>query len=143
MSFWDKIRFFDSSEFDSPDEKGSGLKYMKESIVTFADQLRYRVRRPLKVNSGHRTNRHNKKVGGSKNSSHKKGYAIDTRCMTSSERFELIHEGMNLGVKRIGIYPTFIHFDTDPDKPQGVLWLKPSGIVARVKALFKREEVDR
>lgn len=70
-------------------------------------------------------------------SSHIKGLATDIRCdgyqksdgvyvSTSQDRWEVLRELFQYEapeIRRLGIYPGWIHIDLDPDKPQGVVWL--------------------
>ena len=62
-------------------------------------------------------------VGGTKTSSHLKGYAIDVSCDNSADRFRLIEVLMLVGFNRLGIAKTFIHVDNDPDKSKNVIWV--------------------
>lgn len=77
---------------------------------------------PFVINSAFRTPEHNKKVGGSKNSSHLKGLAVDIRAKDSTTRFNIISSLLAVGFNRIGIADTFIHVDDDKDKDQNVAW---------------------
>ena len=54
---------FKLSEFDSPDEEGSG-KYMDESFLMMLDHARGIAGIPFKINSAFRTKSHNAYVGG-------------------------------------------------------------------------------
>lgn len=110
-----KLKYFKISDFDSPDLKGSGSK-MKESTLSMLDEAREICGIPFIVNSGFRTKQHNANIGGSKNSSHMKGYAVDIRIRNSNERFFMIKAALKAGFHRIGIYDTFIHLDNDPNK---------------------------
>jgi len=78
----------------------------------------------ISINSAFRCEKHNKdkKVGGSKNSSHLKGLAVDIRCTNSTERFFLFVALLNAGFKRIGSGEKFIHCDLDETKAQNVNW---------------------
>ena len=87
------------------------------------NHIRYNVGQPLIVTSGCRCEEHNKKVGGTKESSHTKGLAVDIACSDSILRFKIIKQAINFGITRIGIGDTFIHLDVDPDKSQNVIWL--------------------
>ena len=83
---------------------------------------------PLYVTSGVRSPKKNALVGGSQNSSHLKGLAVDISTnnigekMAPRHRFLIVRSLIDSGVTRIGIADTFIHFDVDPDKIQHVIW---------------------
>jgi uncharacterized protein YcbK (DUF882 family) len=119
---WAHIRHFNPSEFDSPDEPGSGSR-MDIAFVLVLDELRARLGTPLAINSGYRTAAKNAAVGGKPSSAHTKGKGADIHCSTSRRRWRILHEAVGLGFKRIGIGKTFIHLDTDGDLPQRVCWL--------------------
>jgi len=113
------MRFFNYTEFDSPDELGSG-KQMSEKILDMLDK-------PIKITSGFRTKAYNKdlKARGykaSSKSSHLKGLAVDIQCNNSKDRFEIVDILLDVGFNRIGIANTFIHADIDEDKPSHVIW---------------------
>lgn len=58
---------FELSEFDSPDEIGSG-KYMDENFLSRLDDARGIAGIPFTINSGFRTKSRNAYVGGKNNS---------------------------------------------------------------------------
>ena len=76
----------------------------------------------LHINSGFRCKKHNAEVGGSKTSSHLKGLAADVRIEDSRHRFNIMTALLDVGIKRIGVYPNMIHADLDHSKTQRVLW---------------------
>ncbi len=120
------MRYFNYTEFDSPDELGSG-KQMSEKILDMLDLAREKFDKPIKITSGFRTEAYNKdlKARGykaSSKSSHLKGLAVDIHCNNSKDRFELVDILLDVGFNRIGIANTFIHADIDEDKPSHVIW---------------------
>lgn len=119
MSF----KYFKYSEFDSPDEPGSGEKYMCETLIQMLDEVRKEYGKPMRINSGYRSKSQNLMVGGKKDSSHLRGYAADISVKNSVDRFHLIWLFMKYNFRRVGVAKTFIHVDVDPDKPQEVMWL--------------------
>ena len=116
------MKYFDISEFDSPDEVGSGSR-MHPSTLQMLDNAREIAGIPFKINSGFRTKSHNAYIGGSKLSSHLYGYAVDIHCTDSRRRSIILDALSKAGFTRFGIADTFIHTDNDPDKDQDVLWL--------------------
>lgn len=113
---------FELSEFNSPDEIGSG-KYMDENFLSRLDDARGIAGIPFTINSGFRTKSRNAYVGGKNNSSHQYGYAADIHCTDSRSRFIIIDALIKAGFSRIGVGKTFIHVDNDPDKDGSVAWL--------------------
>lgn len=77
---------------------------------------------PFHINSALRTPEDNKRVGGSPNSSHLKGLAVDISTKDSITRFKVLNALIKVGFTRIGIADTFIHVDLDKDKSQQVIW---------------------
>jgi len=77
---------------------------------------------PFVINSAFRTHLENRRVGGSKDSSHLKGLAVDISCTDSIKRHKIINSLIHVGFNRIGIATTFIHVDDDKDKVQNVIW---------------------
>lgn len=121
------MKYFTTSEFDSPDKPGSG-SLMSETILDMLNDVRGKFGKPIVINSGYRTEEHNAKVGGkpktetSKGSSHMYGLAVDISCKNSTDRFHLIYLLQETGFQRIGVAGSFIHVDIDFDKSQEVMW---------------------
>ena len=116
------MKHFKISEFDSPDEVGSGER-MDADVLQMIDQARTIFGKPIRVNSGVRSVAQNDRIGRSKSSSHLKGYAIDVSCDNSADRFRLIEILLLVGFNRLGIAKTFIHVDNDPNKSKNVIWV--------------------
>jgi uncharacterized protein YcbK (DUF882 family) len=115
------MKYFITKEFDSPDELGTGSK-MDANLLKRLTDARYLAKTPFVVTSGFRTVKHNEKVGGSKTSSHLKGFAVDISCHNSSQREKIISALIIAGFQRVGIAKTFIHADTDKSKSPAI-WL--------------------
>ena len=116
------MKYFKLEEFDSSDEPGSGAK-MHEEILHMLDAVRKEYGKPIKINSGYRTEARNKKIGGVPNSSHLKGLAVDISCKNSKDRFALVKLFLKVGFTRIGIASSFIHVDVDKTKSQDLIWV--------------------
>jgi uncharacterized protein YcbK (DUF882 family) len=124
----EKVKYFNYSEFDSPDVQGSG-QLMDKTLLEMLDEVRDKFDKPIRINSGFRTPAHNEAVGGKMpdadgngGSSHLKGLAVDIACKKSTDRFDLINCLLDVGFSRIGVGNTFIHTDIDQDKTQGIIW---------------------
>ncbi len=126
------MEHFNYSEFDSPDQQGSG-QLMNELLLSMLDEARDRAGIPFKVNSGVRTKAHNKAVGGKSASSHlipdeiaegdMRPCAVDIHCNDSRSRWTIIKALIDSGFNRIGVAKTFIHADIDKNKSDNVIWL--------------------
>ena len=117
----EKVRYFNYSEFDSPDVQGSG-QMMDKRLLKKLDKVREIVGEPIIITSGFRTPAHNESVNGVESSSHLKGLAVDIAIRHSRMRFKLISALFEVGINRIGIADNFIHIDIDPDKDENVIW---------------------
>ena len=104
-------------------------KYFKEieykmdvDFLAKLDKAREHAGIPFVINSAYRSPEHNAKVGGTPNSSHLKGLAVDIRCNNSVNRFKVLNALIANGFNRIGIADTFIHVDLDLSKSANVIW---------------------
>jgi len=114
--FWDEIEFFDREEFRCQ----CGGKYCDgfpaephEATVRFADAIRRRLGKPVRVNSGLRCPIWNRIQGGVSNSNHMSGGAVDLgrpSGVTSAQMKEAAEEVMG-STGGIGIYDWGIHID--------------------------------
>tara|TARA_R100001460_G_C3544052_1_gene174728 strand:- start:254 stop:688 length:435 start_codon:yes stop_codon:yes gene_type:complete len=116
------LKYFKLSEFDSPDEAGSGSK-MDKKFLEKLDYARNNAGISFKINSGYRTKEWNLHIGGRVGSSHQYGLAADIQCNGSRDRAIIVKALMEVGINRIGIGKTFIHCDVDKQKDQDVIWL--------------------
>ena len=117
------FNFFKITEFDSPDEEGSGFN-MNKNFVELLDQARGIANCPFRVSSGYRTKNHNLKVGGRIGSSHCKGLAVDLTYKNNNELYLILNALMKVGMTRFGISfkSKFIHTDMDISKVQNTIW---------------------
>ncbi len=116
-------KYFDPTEFDSPDQAGSGAEMMQPIFIDKLTFAREMAGIPFKINSGYRTIEHNSAVGGSTTSSHLRGYAADIACTRNEDRALILESLWAAGFSRIGIGRTFIHVDCDPDKYIHRVWI--------------------
>jgi len=115
------MRYFTHSEFDSPDLPGSGND-MCSDFLAMLDNARDIAGIPFKINSGMRTIAHNRSIGSKNTSSHIKGCAADIHCNNSVDRSKIVAALIQAGFRRVGIGKTFVHCDSDNEKPNA-LWL--------------------
>lgn len=101
---------------------GCGKADLSNLMLEKLDAIRELLGRPIILNSAYRCVEHNKSVGGTSDSSHTRGYAVDIRAVSSREKYELVKAAMSMGVNRIGVYSNFIHIDIDPLKDKEVIW---------------------
>lgn len=110
---------FTYQEFDSKD--GSPMpEYVKTNITELARNLqvlRDFHNKPVIINSGYRSPKHNEAVGGVPNSQHLTGRAADIRIpgLTPTEIAQSINLLINQGKMKEGailVYNTFVHYDT-------------------------------
>jgi zinc D-Ala-D-Ala carboxypeptidase len=121
------LRYFDFSEFDSPDEKGSGEKHMDRGFLRKLDNARHIAGIPFRITSGFRTKAYNIDLTNrgyktSKTSPHMKGLAADISTPDSKTRYKVIEALRLQNFTRIGIGKNFVHCDTDTSKSQEVIW---------------------
>ena len=116
------MRYFQIEEFDSRDVKGSGSN-MDTTFLSMIDEARAIANIPFKITSGYRTEKHNNKIGGVKDSSHLKGLAADVYCADDKSRDIMLYALRKVGFNRIGIAKTFIHCDCDTSKNKKRTWV--------------------
>ena len=80
---------------------------VKALVSEVLDPVRERLGMPIVVNSGYRCEKHNKDVGGVRNSQHLRGEAADIHCQDNERLKQLIIE--NGKFDQLITYPTFLH----------------------------------
>jgi zinc D-Ala-D-Ala carboxypeptidase len=123
------MRYFTFSEFDSPDQPGSG-EMMDPDFLAILDEARDCAGIPFVISrgGGFRTVAYNRQLikegyPASRKSSHLLGLAADIYVTDSQARFVILDALQECGITRLGISPTFIHCDIDPNKPQHRIWV--------------------
>lgn len=113
-------RYFSKKELECP---CCGKCEMDDNFLMLLDRAREFAGIPFIITSGFRCERHNKEVGGVRNSAHTKGLAVDIIADNPRRRFIILKALLDVGFNRIGIASKFIHVDDDKEKPHGVIWL--------------------
>ena len=80
---------------------------VKALVSEVLDPVREQLGKPIVVNSGYRCEKHNKDVGGVRNSQHLRGEAADIHCEDNEKLKQLIIE--NGKFDQLITYPTFLH----------------------------------
>ncbi|MEN7547826.1 D-Ala-D-Ala carboxypeptidase family metallohydrolase [Rapidithrix thailandica] len=120
------MKYFQYSEFDSPDAPGSG-RNMDPGFLSRLDKAREYSGIPFKINSGYRTRRYNAGLKNSvPDSAHVKGLAVDIGFKTLGQAHKILQGAIKAGFRRIGIGAGFIHLDSDRAKPWPAVWGYPT-----------------
>jgi uncharacterized protein YcbK (DUF882 family) len=101
---------------------GCGRNKTHFSFLNKLNDARNRTVIQFVINSGYRCPIHNTAVGGSKNSPHMGGWAVDIATPNSRVRYYIFEALKAEGFTRFGIAKSFIHVDADPNKDEEVLW---------------------
>ena len=118
-----ELKYFRAFEFECRCGNCTyGFPQMDETLLKQLDTARHHAATPFVITSPVRCPDHNRKVGGVDDSSHTKGHAVDIAVRNSHARFRILKALIHAGFERIGIYPSFIHVDNDPDLPPEVCW---------------------
>lgn len=114
------MRYFKIDEFNC---SCCSKNEMNETFLERLDKAREYAVTSFVVSSGYRCQSHNEAVGGSPNSSHMKGLAVDIVVRNSGQRYKILMGLIGAGFNRIGLGENFIHVDYDETKPSCVIWV--------------------
>ena len=117
---------FHRSEFDCKDGTVVPLKY-KNNLIKLATNLqviRDVIGVPITISSGYRTESHNTKVSGAKNSQHLTASAADLHQSKLNPMvlyclIELLVEKKEIDEGGVFLYDTFVHYDIRGVKARG------------------------
>lgn len=113
----DLTKNFDKSEFKC---HCCDLNLVKYKLVTVLQAIRDHFGEPIIVLSGTRCPKHNKEVGGAKNSQHMLGNAADIHMKRVSPKdIATFAKTLMPGWGGIKAYPTFTHIDIRAGKWRG------------------------
>lgn len=109
---------FSKHEFDSKDGAEMPVGVLNNVLETAQNlqKLRDYYGVSIKINSGYRSESHNKAVGGSKGSQHRRGLAVDivVEGVNPEDVADKIEELIEKGLLKeggVGRYHTFTHYD--------------------------------
>lgn len=105
---------FYSKEFDCKCGK-CNKTIIDAELVNYLQLIRNYFNKPVIINSGYRCAAHNKAVGGATLSKHRFGMAADIVIKGVQPKAIAAH-AETLGIKGIGLYPSFVHVDTRRSK---------------------------
>ena len=105
------MKYFRTKEFECkcgqcsmPSEVQANIEALVNNVL---DPLREAYGKPIYVNSGHRCEAYNRKVGGVSRSQHIVGEAADIHCDDNAKLAKLIVQQGRFD--QLIIYPTFLH----------------------------------
>jgi len=102
---------------------GCGMNITRQLLIKL-NEAREVAALPFVITSGARCANHNRNVGGTPNSSHLRGLAVDIACPSSQARFAILKGLYAAGFRRIGYNQAknFFHCDIDESLPQDVFF---------------------
>ena len=109
------IEYFKVREFACKD--GSDFILLSPELLDVLYRIRLHFNAPVMITSGFRTESHNKKVGGTRDSKHVKGIAADIVVKGVSPSKVAAYADLLMPDKGgIGEYRTFVHVDVRHEK---------------------------
>ena len=109
------IKYFKVREFACKD--GSDFILLSPELLDVLYRIRLHFNAPVMITSGYRTESHNKKVGGVRDSKHVKGIAADIVVKGVSPSKVAAYADLLMPDKGgIGEYRTFVHVDVRQEK---------------------------
>lgn len=106
---------FSSTEFDCHGSGCCSTTEIDPKLVEYLQKIRDHFKAPVSINSAYRCEKHNARIGGASKSKHKYGQAADI-VVKGVAPAEVAKYAESIGIKGIGLYPTFVHIDTRTTK---------------------------
>jgi hypothetical protein len=130
MKLYQLDSYFTTTEFRCPCQCGFGSeeKHIDENLIEMLNMMRLLYGKPMVVTSGARCKDYNASVGGLPNSAHLphpltgQCRAVDIVVTNGADRYDLLSLAHRLGLTRIGLGKTFLHFDVAWDLPDPVIF---------------------
>lgn len=115
------MKYFSDSETSC--RCGCGMNITRQLLIKL-NEAREAAGVPFVITSGARCLAHNRNVGGTPNSSHTRGLAVDIACSSSQARYAILKGLFSAGFTRIGYNQAknFFHCDIDDSLPQNVFF---------------------
>ena len=108
-------KYFKREEFSC--SCGCGFQAVDVELLEILTDIREFFDKPVTINSACRCEKHNKSIGGSKNSQHTKGMACDIVVQdVNPANVQQYVLGKYEDSKGIGLYGAFTHIDVRPNK---------------------------
>jgi uncharacterized protein YcbK (DUF882 family) len=101
---------------------GCGFAQVSSVLIRKLNVARGYARVPFEILSACRCSSHNEFVGGTVNSAHLTGQAVDIKATDSRVRYAIIRGLFDAGFTRVGIAKNFVHADVSLTLPQNVIW---------------------
>lgn len=95
--------------------RSDGSILLNMDALSRLETARVLLDKPMRINSGYRTENYNKKIGGKPHSMHLQGRAFDV-SLIGHDRDEVLRSLKAAGFTGFGFYDTFIHADTGPER---------------------------
>lgn len=108
-------RNFKSTEFDCKGKGCCSKTPLDIELIGYAQVIRNYFNKPVTINSGYRCPKHNKNVGGVKNSRHTQGMACDI-VVKGIKPIKVAQFAETIGIRGIGLYDSFVHIDSRESK---------------------------
>jgi len=117
------LQYLRWSQFDSPDNPGSGYRFMERDTVLILDMVVHKTKMNLNIILGYVTPKYARLKGMVSTDSHRIGKAVRIRILEPKKRGRLVKALHELGVKRVAVDHEMVYFDTDNQKPEMMaLW---------------------
>lgn len=121
----DLSEHFSLSEFRC--KCGCGQVIVVPALIELLEYVREFSGFPIIITSGYRCPDHNAAVGGEPSSAHLTGEAADIAVHSDTERFAYLEAMFLYGIRRLGVYPSWLHLDVSQGLAQGVCWTPKKG----------------
>lgn len=120
------MQHFSDQEFLCACGCGLGVREMDGSLLYKLGVARTIAGIPFVITSAVRCAKHNAAVGGADRSAHVTGHAVDIRCTSDADRYQILRAAVLADFQRVGVAQHFIHLDTSPLLNRERVWVYPT-----------------